>query len=300
LPSHHIWGNVIGLGASSRIFFGEDEPVESGRTPFRPEEINKIDPKRALEMKEMKMRATFVLTVAGIAAVAGVANAGSVGGDVLLGALPTSNTSGAQLGHYTTFFGAAAQPVTQSGVTGVAGATLSFGSIGTGEVTSSMGNFYLGTAAGLNAVQPTVWFNTIVGGLGAVGNDTTVLGFANNGAFSDNTVTVNFQPGVQGFIFNFADIGDASIAELVVTWSDGTYSDVALTTNNDPTGFVSLLADAGKTINSVTLSQDLDRNDGFMFYGFNTLAVVPLPPAAWAGLAMLGGIAGVRKLRRRG
>ncbi len=29
------------------------------------------------------------------------------------------------------------------------------------------------------------------------------------------------------------------------------------------------------------------------------LTIVPLPPAAWAGLAMLGGIVGVRKLRRR-
>ena len=31
----------------------------------------------------------------------------------------------------------------------------------------------------------------------------------------------------------------------------------------------------------------------------NNLAVVPLPTAAWAGLAMLGGIVGVRKIRRR-
>jgi hypothetical protein len=29
------------------------------------------------------------------------------------------------------------------------------------------------------------------------------------------------------------------------------------------------------------------------------MAVVPLPPAAWAGLAVLGGMAGVRTLRRR-
>lgn len=30
-----------------------------------------------------------------------------------------------------------------------------------------------------------------------------------------------------------------------------------------------------------------------------SLTIVPLPPAAWAGLAMLGGIVGVRKIRRR-
>jgi hypothetical protein len=246
----------------------------------------------------MNMNATWTLTAVGFAALASIATAGSVGGDVLVGALPTNDTSGAQLTHFGAFRGE--MPVVQSGLTGVAGSTLSFGSIGTGQVSSNLGKFYLGSAAGLNALQPVVWFNTIAGGLGAVGNDTTVLGFANNGSFSDNSVTIDFQPGVQGFIFNFADIGDVSAAELVVTWSDGTYSDAALTTSSDPTGFVSLLADAGKTINSVTLSQNLDRNDGFMFYGFNTLAVVPLPPAAWAGLAMLGGIAGVRKLRRRG
>jgi hypothetical protein len=133
-----------------------------------------------------------------------------------------------------------------------------------------------------------------------VGNETTVLGFANSGAFSANQVTIGFQPGVQGVAFNYADIGDVSIAELVVTWSDGQTSSIpALTTNNDPAGYVSLIAEAGRTISSLTLTQNLDFNDGFMFYGFTTMAVVPLPPAAWAGLAVLGGMAGVRTLRRR-
>ena len=36
------------------------------------------------------------------------------------------------------------------------------------------------------------------------------------------------------------------------------------------------------------------------YYGQGPLAVVPLPPAAWAGLATLAGVAGCRRLRRRG
>lgn len=35
------------------------------------------------------------------------------------------------------------------------------------------------------------------------------------------------------------------------------------------------------------------------FEGDTNIVVVPLPPAAWAGLAMLGGLAGVRAVRRR-
>lgn len=38
-----------------------------------------------------------------------------------------------------------------------------------------------------------------------------------------------------------------------------------------------------------------DWSDSFV----STVAVVPLPPAAWAGLATLGGIVSVRRLRRR-
>jgi len=58
------------------------------------------------------------------------------------------------------------------------------------------------------------------------------------------------------------------------------------------------------------LSAGYDQNGWLTSWGFeaqgwldttnmSTTLIVPLPPAAWAGLAMLGGIVGVRKLRRR-
>lgn len=255
------------------------------------------------------MRKSMIWAAAGTAVLATSAMAGSVGGDVALGLLPTNDTASAQLNHFNNLPFALPAVAAQSGVTGVSGTVLTFGSIGTGEVGSALGNFYLGTAQNLENAQGGVWFNTVgngsnAAGLANIGTETLVLGFGNNARagsnFSDNVVTISFNPGVQGFIFNFADIGDVSGTELEVTWSDGSTTEDVLTTSNDPTGYVSLIAEAGKTISSLTLTQNLDSNDGFLFYGFSTLTVVPLPPAAWAGLAMLGGLAGVRKLRRRG
>jgi hypothetical protein len=128
---------------------------------------------------------------------------------------------------------------------------------------------------------------------------TTVLAFGNTGAFDADRVRIQFAPGVQGFAFNFADIGDVSDAELRIRWAGGAENRIDI--NDMQTGFFSLIAEAGRTIDQITLIQRNGSafNDGFLFSGFTTLTVVPLPPAAWAGLAMLGGVAGVRKLRRR-
>lgn len=248
------------------------------------------------------MRRNLAWAAAGIAAAAAGANAGTVDSNVFVGDDVSNDTAGVQLNHYNTWFGPGADPAFQSGVTGQAGNTMSFGSITNATVSSDNNLFYLGSALGLNNNQPDVWFNT-VGGLGNVGDDTTVLGFANSpdGGFnySDVEVTIDFAPGVQGFVFNYADIGDVSDAELIVTWNDGSTSDVALTTVNDPTGLVSILAGDGREIRSITLEQNLDRNDGFLFYGFNTLVVVPLPPAAWATLAVLAPLGALRHAKRR-
>lgn len=257
-------------------------------------------------------------TAAGIAAMATAAHAGSVytyapmptatpaGGvdtSIFVGDDPSNNTASVQFNHYQDVFGPGALPVQQSGVTDVAGATMSFGSITDGTVGSDNGLFYLGSAGGLNDAQPDVWFNTVPGGFAGVGADTTVLGFANNPAsgfnFSDMEVTISFAPGVQGFVFNYADIGDVSEAELIVNWNDGSGDTVALTTVNDPTGVVSILAGDNREIQSIRLTQNLDRNDGFLFYGFNTLVVVPLPPAAWATLGLLAPLGVMRQVRRR-
>lgn len=221
-------------------------------------------------------------------------------GTVTVGAAASSNTASQQVLDYQAQFGPGAS-LEQSGVTGFSGASptfnLAFGSIATGQAASSLGSFYMGTAASLNASGTGNWFSNVAGGAAALGSD-TVIAFGNSG-FNARNVTITFNPGVAGFIFNFSDVGDVSNAELEVSWSDGSTSTVAATTNNQTNGYVSLLAAAGQSIASVTLRQTPTANDGFLFYGFSTMAVVPLPPAAWAGLAVLGGMAGVRTLRRR-
>jgi hypothetical protein len=268
------------------------------------------------------MKMSIVCTAA-IAAMATTAVAAPVaGGDVVTGALlgNSADVAAAQMAHLNALPAFTGLFDQQSGVTNQTGPTLTFGSIGTGAVSSNLGAFYLGTAAGLEGAQNGVWYNTIdpgnnnAAGLAALnsgftGSANTVLGFGNNatsgsgspagtgGNFSDNVVTITFGPvGVQGFIFNFADVGDVSGTELEVSFNGGA---TIFTTSMDSTGYFSLIAHAGSTIDSITLTQNADRNDGFLMYGFTTLTVVPLPPAAWAGLAMLGGVAGVRKLRRR-
>lgn len=247
------------------------------------------------------MRTNMAWTAAALTAIATTAHAGSVASSVATDA-NVGDTSAFQLSHYNTQFGLGADPVLQSDVTGLAGNVLSFGSITDGTVSSDNGLFYLGSAQGLNNNQPDVWFNT-VGGLANVGNDTTVLGFANNAFsgfnYSDTEVTIDFAPGVQGFAFNYADIGDVSEAELIVTWDDGDTSTVALTTVDDPTGLISILAGDGREIQSITLEQNLDRNDGFLFYDFSTLTIVPLPPAAWATLGLLAPLGVMRQVKRR-
>ncbi len=267
----------------------------------------------------MRMNVMFAAT--GIAAIVGTAAAAPVtGGDVIVTGL-ASDTAAAQLAHFNSAEGAALGLPglrAQAGIQGLGtrpngSRTIDFGVNGTanaigGDSTSGVAHaFFLGTAAALNAAQGGVWFNTIGGGINTVGANTTVLGFGNSpnagGDFSSNTVIFNFDPGVKGFAFNFADIGDVSNTDLVVRWSDGTEVNVAGTNQDQMTGFFSLIAEAGRTIEQMRFRQTrvngVDVNDGFMLYGFSTLTVVPLPPAAWAGLAMLGGVAGVRKLRRR-
>lgn len=267
------------------------------------------------------MKTNVILGVAGIAAIAGVA----VGSDVLITDVLASDTGSAQFAHFSSEAGSLSLPGlrAQAGVNGAPGGvqggvrSLDFGVNGTATVaqpgqSNSSSNatnaFYLGTAAGLAAAQNN-WFNTIAGGVNTVGQNTTVLGFGNavvgNSDFSANRVVMEFTPGVQGFAFNFADIGDVSEAELIINYSDNTTSGnlFAGRTNGEVTGFFSLIVEAGKTIDRMVFRQTSpggqDFNDGFLLYGFTTLTVVPLPPAAWAGLAMLGGVAGVRKLRRR-
>lgn len=49
------------------------------------------------------------------------------------------------------------------------------------------------------------------------------------------------------------------------------------------------------TVDGATSASGNNRLDNVLFQA----TIIPLPPAAWAGLAMVGGIVGVRRLRRR-
>lgn len=171
--------------------------------------------------------------------------------------------------------------------------TMSFAGTGTSvSLSAALGNFYLGVSSGLGSN----WFDG--GANNQPADPTTVLGFGNNQSGTNaNEVSMLFAPGVKGFGFNYDDV---EISTLEIKWSDGTTETIDIEANDEgPEGYVALIASAGVSITSVTLSQDPgSANDGFSFYNF-TVAAVPLPPAAWAGLAMLGGIAGVRGLRRR-
>lgn len=124
-----------------------------------------------------------------------------------------------------------------------------------------------------------------------------------NSSWTSNQLEMLFDPGVTAFGFSYEDIGDVG-GTLEVLFSDGTTETITTSgSNNDPDrdGFMWAVADAGTTITSIHLTQTFgggDPSDGFIFYDFATIQVVPLPPAALAGLGLIAGIGAVRRLRR--
>lgn len=129
-----------------------------------------------------------------------------------------------------------------------------------------------------------------------------------NQLWQSNTMTFDFDPTqtVTAFGFSYEDIGDVrgSLTVDFVDSIDGTIDTrtIPIAAGNLADGFMSLVADTGYFIDSITFTQTFaagDANDGFIFYNFSTVQSVPLPPAALAGLGLLGGIAGFRKLRQR-
>ena len=110
---------------------------------------------------------------------------------------------------------------------------------------------------------------------------------------------MNFNPGVTAFAFNYDDLEPAT---LTVTFRDSVTGilNVENIAANSAQGFISFVAAAGETIDSITLTQDsgTSYNDGFSFYDFQTIQVVPLPAPVLAGLGMLGGLGVARRLRR--
>lgn len=251
------------------------------------------------------MKNRILTACASVVVAAGAASAGQVYvGDLGQTSLLTSSfTTAGMAGE-----GVDATNLQMIGVTGRTGNALNFGAPGSmgasvasfANTASTTGSFYLNAAAGLGSN----WFNSGAG-VNRPAGATMTLAFGQTGGYSAKDITVAFAPGVQAFGFNFNDVGDHGGA-FEVSFSDGTVQSIAFNDSGNAgsfdlqSGYIALIASAGKEITSLRLTQPTRANDGVSIYGFSTLAVVPLPPAAWAGLAMLGGVAGVRKLRRRG
>jgi hypothetical protein len=195
---------------------------------------------------------------------------------------------------------------TATGSTGGTTGSLNFGAAG--QTGSSVGTFtsldtqantrfYLDVASGLANnlfTGPRPDGNTPTLGFGTTGSGST-----GTGPRSSNDVLITFNPGVSAFGFNFSDLDNGG--GFQVFFNDGTTAVVDLVSGQGiQDGFVSIIAASGAYINSVRLFQpNFSVAEGITVYDFTTISIVPLPPAAWAGLAMLGGIAGVRKMRRR-
>ncbi|CAN0523290.1 unnamed protein product [Laminaria digitata] len=185
------------------------------------------------------------------------------------------------------------------GFTSVAGGVGDNGAFSVAVATTvpNSGNFYLdnvnlGQAGGLRNID----FNG--GDESAPSDNPFALAFGNN-SWTSESMTLSFSPNVTAFGFNYEDIGDVG-ATLLVTFNDGSEGTLSInddTARGDGDGFISIVYAAG--ISSITLvQQNPQANDGFIFYGFQTVQAVPVPPAALAGLGLLGGMGIARRIKR--
>lgn len=231
----------------------------------------------------------------------GIGMIGLIAGHSVAGTVDASgvlNDNTALVDGYQDLVGAGV-PTRVNHVDGLTGSTMNFTGV-TGfdnsnfDVTaSSSGSFFLGDSASLG----DNWFNA---GTNSRPDDGTItLAFGqSSGAISANDVTLSFAPGVTAFGFNYDDIDST---QIVITFADDDNdptNDLVSETLSDSEGFVSIVAGTNQTILSITLTQSGSGNDGITFYGFQTVQAVPLPPAALAGLGLLGGMGIARRLRK--
>lgn len=123
---------------------------------------------------------------------------------------------------------------------------------------------------------------------------------------------IGFLNPVAAIGFFFVDLADEGSQTneliLVLNLEDGTQDAIRVPTlgslPNGSIGYFGLLRTSGPRISSIAFNftaagtGDFVAFDDFTF-GSPPEQVVPLPPAAWAGLATLAAIGGVRQIRRR-
>jgi hypothetical protein len=181
--------------------------------------------------------------------------------------------------------------------------TFAFESIGVTATVSTAGSpdnggFFIGANGGLPA--RSTYFDA--GDAAAPAASVGAIAFGNT-TFRANGLRITFVPGIRAFAFNFDDVGDVG-ATLLVNWSDGSamsQSLGSLKSGAQRDGFFGIIQ-RNVTLTSIQFFQTRDvvggdANDGFTFYNFSAGGVlptvqpllVPLPPAAYAGLATLAG-----------
>jgi len=122
---------------------------------------------------------------------------------------------------------------------------------------------------------------------------------------ADNNFSITFSQPIAAFGFFAVDIGDFSGQVTLALDSGGIEVINVPTPANAPGGsvaYVGLIRFTGPLMTGISFGNTAAGTDFFAFDDFSIGApgqVIPLPPAAWTGLATLAALGGLRQIRRR-
>lgn len=176
-----------------------------------------------------------------------------------------------------------------------------------------MTGFYMETGSALGGLGETSILNgdgvrftqlggespALFGGTGAVNG--SALGAAALGAQSPLGPGPTPGSGFAGSLPNWAGTHFGMARDGALQNGQGVGESLSLTFAHDGTFSLQAFIDALRN-DEIRLVQRYHTGDTANASGLmvGTLTVIPLPPAAWAGLGLLGAVAGVRAIRRRG